>query len=215
MSEGGNILEITAIDIQKHNPNKVSVFVDGKYSFSITVATARNEGLCVGKEISEEMIQRIKGTDEPNMAFIRVIMYLDRGLKTEKECRKKLHDKGFSEEAIEFAIKKAKDLDYINDERYVERYIEVFGVEHGRGEYRLKRDLFMKGIDKDVAEKKIEELYSKDDKYENAYKFGKKKYEMVKNDPPHKAKQKVYQHLSSKGFSSEIIIQVIEKLINA
>ena len=42
------------------NPNRVNVFVDGKYSFSLDMAQVVDLGVKVGKEISEEELTEYK-----------------------------------------------------------------------------------------------------------------------------------------------------------
>ena len=59
---------VTKIEIQKRNKEKVNIYVDDKYSFSLTLNGLVESGLKEKANISEEEINALKIKDEPKLA---------------------------------------------------------------------------------------------------------------------------------------------------
>lgn len=205
---------ITKWEVQKKNKEKVSVFVDDVYAFSVTMSTFIDEGLCSGMEITEDTIERLKQKDEPQLAFMSIVAYLNYGMKTEYQIVKKMREKGYSSKAISQAVEKAKQYHFIDDVYYTEEYIQNHGKSRKQGEYRIRQDLMQKGIPKELIDEKIEMLYSEEDKYHNAYALAEKKYLQISSEENiYKKRQKIYQFLASKGYSSDIVKSVVEDIL--
>ena len=205
---------ITSIEEQKHNKEKLSVFCDKKYKFSISMNAWIDNRLHVGDEITDEKIAEIQKTDGPNLAFMQLVNYLGYGEKTEKQVRQKLFEKGFIEEHISKAIEKAKQLNYINDERYAEEYITKIAIPKKMGKQKIYTMLIQRGIIKDIIEDKIQELYDEDEMTDFVYEMAEKKCQSLKEkgNDARQIQQKLYQFLLSKGFSYDSVSTTIRRL---
>jgi len=67
---------ITALTLQKRNRQRVSVFLDGEYSFGLARIVAA--WLEVGQELSDEKIAQLRAEDEREVAYqraLRLIQY--------------------------------------------------------------------------------------------------------------------------------------------
>lgn len=209
-------MKITAITPQKNNSEKVNVFIDGKYSFSLSAKTWFNKQnkLEIGNEINEEIIEELKNEDSPTIAFMTALNYISYSMRTEKELRDKLYQKGFSEENINFAIVKAKEYKYIDDRHYAELYIKDKTECSHWGEQKIKTNLYKKGIEEKDFEGLFEELYNEDLKIENAYNQGIKKLKTLSKYDERKQKQKIFSCLVSKGFKYDTIKKVMMKIFS-
>ena len=118
-------------------------------------------------------------------------------------------------ESQEYALKKAKEYGYVNDEEYCESFINQHKSLSGWGEQKIISALFTKGVSKEIINKKMEELYSADEVFNNAYKCAIKKYEILKNkeQDKYKLKQKLYMFLGGRGYNYEVIQNVLEKIL--
>ena len=139
-------MKITDYKIQKNNEEKMNVYVDGEYKFSMSVDSFLSEGLYKGLEITEEQIEEIKVRDGSKLAYIQIVSTLNYGMKTEKEMIDKLKEKGYEEDAIQKAIMKAKDYNLINDDYYIELYIKTKAIPAKWGEQKIISNLYKKGI---------------------------------------------------------------------
>lgn len=208
-------MKITDYKTQK-NDKRISVFIDGQYMFSVTKDNFILNNLYIGKELSKDEIINIEQEDEKERAFSYILYQLGFGAKTEKELIRKMNTQKYSQDSQEFALNKAKEYRYVNDEEYCENFIEQHKNLSGWGEQKIISNLLTKGISKELIKTKIEEFYSYDEIFNNAYKCAIKKYEILKNKEmdKYKLKQKLYMFLSGRGYNYEIISEVLEKILN-
>lgn len=134
----------------------------------------------------------------------RTIHILKSRDRTEKELRDKLREGFYPEEIIDYVIDWAKSHRYIDDERYVEFYIESNVSKKSKN--RMLHELRQKGISKEYLEDIFEE-YEIDEK-EQIKKFLEKKNIDVEN-LDFKAKGKILNQLLGKGYSYENIMRCL------
>ena len=208
-------MKITDYQIQK-NEKRVSVFIDGEYMFSVTKDNFILNNLYIGKELNKEEIIKIEQEDERERAFSYILYQLGFGAKTEKELRQKMNKQKYGEEAQNYAIQKASEYDYVNDIEYCENFINQHKNLSGWGEQKIISALIAKGIKRDIIKEKIDEFYGYDEQFNNAYKEAKKKISLLKNKDidERKIRQKLYMFLGGKGYSYDVIQDVLLKIAN-
>lgn len=88
---------------------------------------------------------------------LKVIGFKDR---TEKEIREKLAQKGYDEITIEDETEFLKSYGFINDLRYAEHFThDAINIKKW-GKARIKTELLRKGIDREIVENTIEDIFS-------------------------------------------------------
>lgn len=131
------------------------------------------------------------------------------------EITKRLRQKKFKEEIIEETLATLNSYSYLNDEEFAEAYLNDRLNFNPRGSFLIKKELQEKGIAEQIINKKIAELLPVEKEIELAQKAAGQKLKTLKKDLD---KQKVYQkinaYLQSKGYSSDIIRKVLEKILN-
>ena len=208
-------MKITNYEKQKHNEEKLNVFVDGEYKFAISINGWTKNLLYVDKEITEKEIEDILEKDKKELALNKAFKIVSNGLKTRKEVEKKLKEKGFEENDINYAIDKIIGYGYINDEYYVKCYILERAIPNKWGENKILSNLLQKGIDKEIILNGISNYLEDDIEYKNAYAFGIKKYNNV-NKTKYSAiqiKQKIVSSLIAKGYNYEIANRVLNDIL--
>lgn len=207
-------MKVDKIEIQKNNKEKANIFIDGKYSFSITLNGLLDAGIHEGDELTEEAIETIRLKDAPGLAFLKAIDIASYSMKTEKELIKKLKEKKFPDEAINAAVIKMKEYGYIDDSSYASSYITSRAIPNGWGEQKIISMLLQKGIDMEVIKEKIDEAFTDDIKIQAALEVAKKYAARLDGVEPKKARQKLYQHLASKGYKYDIIKSVCNEIMS-
>ena len=82
------------------------------------------------------------------------------------------------------------------------------------GKERIKRELYAKGIDKEIINNQIEEIVDDDDEYEKATEMAIKKLETTyKNDDKNAKYRKLGGFLQRKGYSMNIVFKILKELI--
>lgn len=134
----------------------------------------------------------------------KAVIYTQISKKTEKEVILKLKKLSASENEIIKIIKILNDLNYINDNEYVDAYIRQnmrllrFSI------YEIKSKLLQKGINKDIIETKLDVLNNSD--YENTVinKIINSKYKVDNVDNLSKEEYiKFRSYIYRRGFKTE------------
>lgn len=188
-------MKITQISAQQKNKDRCNIFIDGEYSFSVSTETVYKFYLKTGKEISEEEITAIKEDGERTSALNRATEYLSKAYKTRKQVKDYLLKKGYSDDAVYYAVSRLTETGYINDSEYARRYFETASKNQGKKLSAYK--LMAKGVRKDV----IDEAYEKAavPSKENAAAVAEK---YMRNKEINKENlAKTYRYLIGRGFS--------------
>lgn len=189
--------EITSVISQTRTKNRCNVFIDGEFSFAVSVDMVVKYGLKKGLDISEKLKSEIIEEDSNIYAFSLAVKYLSKFVKTKKQVITYLKDKGFTDKIVYRVIDKLKEYGYIDDKEYVRRYLETYSPKQGRrlADYRLMQ----KGVSKDDIES-VRENFEENSK-ENALKIAEKRLKNKVIDSA--ALNKTFRYLVGRGFSYE------------
>ena len=92
--QGAHAGTVTRLAVQKKNPDRASVFVDGAYSFGVHQDLVLEFGLHAGRVLTDEDIVRIRRADARLAARSLALRYVAQRARTEHEVRRKLADAG-------------------------------------------------------------------------------------------------------------------------
>jgi regulatory protein len=201
--------KITKLERQKHDPARVSVFVDGEYSFSVSDELIIEYNVSSGKDASSLPLDVIMREDEYKRCISAAFKHASVSEKTEKQMRDFLLRKEFSPQAIDKTIARLKELDYINDLNYA---VQLAG-HSSSGVRALKYKLRSKGVSESdinaALENETEEM-----QIEKALKLAKKQIDKYLKYPLYERKRRLNGYLLNHGFDFDVAAQVIEKLLN-
>ncbi|MBQ9486017.1 MAG: RecX family transcriptional regulator [Clostridia bacterium] len=142
--------KITAITAQERRKDRVNLFIDGEFFAGVSAETVLKLRLKAGDEVNSERLAEILAETERTEAVQKAADYALKTLKTKRQIKDYLLRKGYSEEAVRYAVDKLKEYGYIDDKEYSIRFIESTSKTQGRrlAEYKL----MMKGVKKeDIA----------------------------------------------------------------
>lgn len=206
-AEGG-ALKITDIKQGVKNENRVNVYVNGKYSFSLDVAQVVDLGVKVGLEITEERLAELKKASEFGKAYQRALEWMlvrprsaqelkdylrKYEMRSEAKERKKDWDR---EREVAELIARGEDLDA---ERLSKRVERAKAKKIKQEKYDFK-DL--------IIEKLVGKGYVDDRKFAEYYvenRFVKKGI----------SEKRLRMELMKKGISKEIIEEVMAESVRS
>lgn len=157
--EGAGKLKITDLKQGVRNPERVNVYVDDKFSFSLDVSQVVDFGIKIGREISIEELEELKKASEFGKLYQRTLEWVLLRPHSEKECRdylyKKIFEKKLDKNYIDRIIEKLKSKNYLNDVRFAKYYVENRFSKKGVSSKRLRMELIKKGISKEIIEETL------------------------------------------------------------
>ena len=197
---------ITAITEQKRNNDRVNIFIDGEYAFSLAAITAAK--LSIGQSLNAADITRLEDEDSVEKAKQSAFRYLSYRPRSEAETRQNLRDKGFSEEAVEEVIARLTELDLLNDQTFARFWIEQRETFKPRSQRALRQELYQKGVSREI----IEEVVADVDELAAARQAAEKKARTWIQLPKEAFFTKMNAFLQRRGFNYAITKTVTEEL---
>lgn len=139
---------ITAITIQKKNPDRVSIYLDGDYAFGLSTIVAA--WLHPGQKLTEQKISELREKDGVEVAYLRALKLLDYRARTKKEISQKLKEKGYDSDQIDPVIERLENAGLVEDARYAQMWVENRNEFHPRSQRLIQMEMRHKGIEDDV-----------------------------------------------------------------
>jgi len=166
----------------------------------------------VGKELSDQEIEKIISEDKTIRGKEYLLRLLSRRIYSRYEISVKLKNKGYPEKIITNLIFWLEDNNYINDELFAEMWAQFRLHNKPIGRYKLNQELRTKGIKQDIIQKVIDKTYKEIDELNLAHNLIKEKIvsseiKNIKINP-----KKIYNFLLRRGFSTEISRNICNEL---
>lgn len=131
--------------------------------------------------------------------------------RSEKEITRRLKEKKFDEQAIKETIGFLKERGFIDDQSFARAWIES-RVRKPLGLIRLRQELMIKGVDKKIIDAEIEAAEEDYIEPEIVKKIARERFKKLKGVQAQKARNRLYAYLLRRGYSSEIVIDALNKL---
>lgn len=212
-------MKVTQLSSQKKDSSRVNLYVDGEFFCGLSLDAVAKFGIYQGREIEEKELAEILVDELKNRFFQRAMSYISRAIKTEYQMRRYLKTLSIKkkgtwykeieedqlEDIIEEIITKLKEYDYLDDEEFAFQFITSRIRTKPRGKQVLVSELMSKGVNKDLAKEKVDELVA--DEYDVLRRVYEKKY---KGEKITIRDNKKIDFLKRKGFNWDLIKQLIE-----
>lgn len=204
--------EITKIEAQKRNKNRVNIYIDGEYAISTSIDMVYKENLRKGQQILEKELNNLLKEDNYEKCKEYSLKVLERSYKSEKQIIDKLKEKGFLENEISRTVTFLKEYNFIDNNKLANMFakdkIKKYGVK------KIKYDLKNKGFTDEEIEQSLETI-NIDEMKKAAIDLGRKKYNLLlkKESDLYKIKNKLYSYLASRGYDYSLIKDVEEEIV--
>lgn len=198
---------ITALEIQKRNKERVNVYLDNEYAFSLDVMQAAL--LRKGQALSEAEVTALQDDDAIGQAVDRGVRFLAYRPRSEQEVRRNLSDKDIPQAVIDAAVDRLHNLGYLDDRAFALFWIENRSTFKPLSPRALRYELRQKG----VADPIITDLLADVDAYDAAYQAARKRLQRLRGTDRSTFRSKINAFLQSRGFTYDIIRDITQQLI--
>ena len=198
--------KITDLKQGVKNPDRVNVFVDGKFSFSLDLSQVVDFHLKIGQTLTDQELKELKHASEYGKLYGRTLEWVLTRPRSIRETRDHLRLKRFQKKLdytdadIEEIIGRLVAKNYLNDRHFAEWFIENRFVKKGVSPRRLEQELAKKGIDRTL----IDELLSSSTRDEAS----EIKKVIAKKSNKYNA-EKLLAYLVRQGFSYDLSKELI------
>jgi regulatory protein len=204
-------MRITALEPQMNNPNRINLFVDGRFLMGVNAVIVLQMGLRLEQELTPEHLEQLQSEEIEQRAVDRALNFLSYRPRSREEVRRYLQRKETPPEIIETALARLDRLDFVNDRTFAGFWIESREHFSPRGARALKNELRLKGVDRNV----VDELVNDEQDEERALRAGRKKaLTLVKNSDIDYAtfRNRLGSFLQRRGFGYQIVAKAVREL---
>ena len=199
---------ITALEVQKHNNERVNVYLDDEFAFGLTLIEAAH--LRKGQHLTDAEIGALKSTDAVEQAYERAVRFLGNRPRSIAEVRRNLSDKEVDASAVDEVIARLEARGYVDDAAFARYWVSNRQQFKPRGSRALRFELREKGVPNAVIDEVLAELDVSDAAYQAASDKARRLRGLDKRD----FRTKLGAYLARRGFDYETIGEVITRLID-
>jgi regulatory protein len=142
-------MKITNLTTQKKDENRVNIFIDGKFVFSLSLQEVLDEKLKIGTELSDSDVSRLKKVSSDGKLKMRMVEWLALRPRSERELRDYLRKKSVDEDLQIKLIETAQRYNWQNDEQFTRWWIEQ-RTRKQRSKTYIKNELRSKGVSNEI-----------------------------------------------------------------
>ncbi len=198
---------ITAIEAQKRGKERVNVFLDGTFAFSLGIEVAAEQGLHLGQVLSDPQIEELASAELFGKCLNAALRFLSYRPRSEAEIRMRLRRK-FEEQTIDRVILHLKAGHMVDDVAFAQFWTENRESFSPRSKRMLKLELRRKGIEPEVIADVVDGI----DEEEAAYRAAERRARPWAKEERNNFRKKLGAFLVRRGFSYEVANRVIERL---
>jgi regulatory protein len=204
-------VQISDIKPQQRNKNRVSVYLDGKYGFSLDYETLNRAGLHVGDTVSDELRENLLQKDE--YARVRDYAYtlLSYRSRTEYELRTRLLERGFQQGSVQQVLHSLKQSGLVDDRSFAEKWMEDMFSRRPMGRLRAENELTKRRIREDLIHDVCEKAYQEDTEARLGRAAAEKKLSSLSSYPEEAVRKKVFSFLQRRGFDFGVIHNLMKE----
>lgn len=147
--------KITAIEVQKKNPNRVNIYLDDQFAFGLSRLVAA--WLSAGQILSDEKIATLQAEDAREVAMQKALLFLGYRARSVREVRENLLKHEIPEAVIESTIKRLQETGLLNDQEFAQAWVENRNTFRPRSRRALALELRRKGLETDVIDQTLDE----------------------------------------------------------
>jgi len=192
-------MKITAIKQQVKRAERYSIYVDGKYAFSLSEGGLLKAGLGINQEVSQAKLAELQETAVLDKGYDRALNLISRRPRSEWELQDYLKRKDYEPDAIQKILNMLSDRGYVNDADFARRWVESRRLLKATSKRRLRQELKQKRVPDEI----IDEALAADETDEQSVLkelIAKKRQQTCYQD-----KLKLMQYLSRQGYNYDDI----------
>lgn len=188
-------MKITDIKQQLKRHDRYSIYIDGKYSFSLSEGELLSQKLSIGQEFDTPDFLNIQEVAESDKAYSKCIDLISRRQRSNWEIEQYLKRKRFKDEVIIETIKKLVMKNYIDDKSFATSWLNSRRQIKSSSSKKIRLELMQKHVDQKI----IDEILLNEDVDEVA--LIKQTIDKKKKQTRYSEKEKLIAYLLRQGFN--------------
>ena len=202
-------MTITSIERQKKNRHRVSVYLDGEFAFGVNDDAVYRFGLHKGMVLDESRRAEIESYDNLVQAKLVAERLLGVRMRSERELRQRLLQKGFPEDAVDETITVFRRVHLLDDAEFARQWVRDRLRLRPRSSAFLRRELRAKGVADDIIVRILSEAFEEKEDIDVARDLAAayiRKHPALEGEV---LKRRLAGFLQRKGYSASVVYDVV------
>jgi regulatory protein len=192
-------MKITSIKQQERLKGRYSVYVDEKYSFSLSADGLLDSHLYNGQELDEQQLESYKKLSADDKAYGLTLAYVARRLRSSWEMQQYFRRKDYDEALGQQLLDRLTHLGLVDDQKFAEAWVNTRRLLKSVSKRRLVQELRAKRINADIIERTLTEDITTDESVITELISRKRRQTRYQDDV------KLMQYLARQGFGYDDI----------
>lgn len=201
---------ITAIELQRRNPERVNVFLNGAFAFGLPLNAVADFQLKRDRVLTPLEIAELKELDDTAKATDAAIRLLTSRPRSVHEIRDRLKRKEYGDETIDRVIERLREWRYIDDEAFTRYWVENRESNRPRGRRLLEQELRQKGVERETVRETLDEVGI--DERAGALEIARTKMRSYRDEEESVARRRLGAFLARRGYGYEVVKPVLDQL---
>ena len=199
---------VTALRLGRGRGERVSIYLDGEFTFSLEAEVVAKEGLKVGQELTQAQIEALASSDNFQRCFAAAARYLSYRPRSEFELRERLSRRGFDSDNIEAALTRLKEQGLVDDTDFARFWRDNRQSFSPRSRWLTGLELRRKGVAEEVIDQVVGDV-SDDD---SAYRAALSRAHRLPASDYQSFRHRLAGYLRRRGFGYRVINNTVEQL---
>lgn len=199
--------KITALKVQKRNPNRINIYLDDIFAFGLARIVAA--WLQVGQILSEERIIQLQQQDSEEAAYQKAMRLLSDRMRSQSEIEEKLARQGFSQQEISGVIQRLVKSGLLGDEQFASDWVENRATFRPRSRRILTMELRQKGVSEEVVQRTLAGIA---DESTLAYQAARRYARRLDPADWQNFRKRLTAYLGRRGFSYETVAPIVKRV---
>lgn len=200
--------KITAMRAGKRRAERVNMFLDGRFAFSLEARVVAEEGLQVGQELSTSQIEALATSDKFDRCLNAANRFLSYRPRSESELRERLHRRGFDGDIVEAAIARLKEQGLVDDVAFAQFWKDSRESFSPRSQWLTRLELRQKGVAANI----IDQIAGDVDDNDSAYRAALGKAGRLPLSDYQSFRRRLGEYLKRRGFDYGVINQTVKRI---
>ncbi len=199
---------VTAIRAGRRRGERVNVFLDGRFAFSLEAEVAVSGSLRVGQELSDSDIEALARSALFHRCLNAAAHYLSYRPRSEAELGERLCRRGFPPDSVEAVLKQLKGQGLIDDAAFARFWSDSRQSFSPRSRWLTGLEMRQKGVAEDIIAQVVDTV----DDDDSAYRAAVAKLRSLPRADYRSFRRRLGEYLKRRGFSYEVINRTVKRI---
>jgi len=199
-------MKITGIKQQVRRGDRYSIFVEGKYSFSLSESALLQSKLASGQELTQEQVGEYKKLSADDKIYNRTLRYVAMRPRTKWEVEFYLQRKDTSPALTDQILNKLSDIGLLDDQKFATAFVNDRRLLRPTSKRKLTAELRKKRVPDDIIQQAISGEAGEEQAALRAVIERKRRQTKYQDD------DKLMQYLARQGFSYDDIKAALQPI---